>query len=144
MEVPAESVSLGHGGPILFYDGECGFCNGSVRFVLRHEAMPIMRFSPLQGVTAAKMLPQSGLPENLNSGSIVLFETGKFYIRSRAAARTMQHMGGPWKAVAFLLRLIPAPLADVGYRIIAKIRYHLPQGLSCELLPPDQRQRFLP
>lgn len=130
--------------PILFYDGECGFCNASVQFVLRHEATPVLSFAPLQGETAAHHLPASGLPPDIGQHTIVLFEGGKFLVRSRAAVRVMQHMGGKWRTLGAIARLVPAPLADLIYRFVARNRTRLPAGQSCKLLPAHQRQRFLP
>ena len=40
-------------GPVLLYDGDCGFCAESVQLVLRHERRRRVRFAPLQGVFAA-------------------------------------------------------------------------------------------
>lgn len=125
--------------PILFYDSDCGFCNGVVQFVLRHERAPALMFAPINGqaATDASIVPELGRK------TIVLLEDGRQLIRSRAAFRVMQHMGGGWKSAAGVLKFIPRPLADIGYRIIASIRRTLPAGESCALLPPEKRARFL-
>ena len=34
--------------PILLFDGECGFCNKSIQFILKHESKPKLKFAALQ------------------------------------------------------------------------------------------------
>src|SRR5678815_2955382 len=36
-------------GPVLLYDGVCGFCNGTVQFVLARDRRGVLRFATLQG-----------------------------------------------------------------------------------------------
>ncbi len=141
---PSEDLTAPPPGPILFYDGDCGICAGSVGFVLRHEHEPLLKFAPLQGPTAAAVLSQSRLPSDIGKNTIVLYENGQYLIRSRAVLRTLQHMGGGWKPIANLLKMVPTPLADLAYRSFARIRKHIPVGKACAILSPHQRHRFLP
>lgn len=131
-------------GPILFYDGDCGFCNSSVRFVLRHEKSHGLLFAPVQGETARESLKDSGLPADIGDKSIIFMEDGRFYVRSLAALRVMRSMGGAWAWLAGLMGIVPTVLADAVYDLIARFRAKLPHGDSCELLPAEQRVRFLP
>lgn len=140
----AKAAALPVPQPVLFYDGDCGFCNGSVAFVLRHEKQHHLLFAPLQGETAAVALPVSGLPADIGQKSIVLYDNDNFFIRSRAAFRAMKHMGGIWKIFAAVLSLIPTAITDLGYRAVARYRGHIPYKKSCDLLPPEQQKRFLP
>lgn len=130
--------------PTLFYDGECGFCNGSVQFVLNHEKAPVLSFAPLQGETAAETLPHSDLPPDIGQGTVVLYDNDHFFVRSRAALRTMAYMGGIFKILSRAFAIVPAPLADAVYNLIARNRKRIPVKTSCELLPPEKRKRFLP
>ncbi len=134
---------LGHR-PILFYDGECGFCNATIQYVLRHERAPVLLFAPLQGKTAEDVLRDANLPADIADKSIVVYDDTRHLIRSRAAARVLQHMGSGWSTLGSLLTLVPRPLADAVYRTIARYRKHLPQAESCQLLSPEKRARFLP
>lgn len=138
-------IPQGTQSPILFFDGDCGFCNASVRFVLRHEKDPVLLFAQLQGSTADEMLSKSPFQPDVGAGGTIILADGKeFLIRSRAAFRTMDYMGGGWKALSSLLQLFPVPLADSVYRLIARLRGYLPSCDSCALMPPEQRRRFLP
>lgn len=130
--------------PLIFYDGDCGFCNGSVRFVLDHELEPTTLFAPIQGETAEMVLKKSSLPPDIGKRTMILYENGKFLLRAQAVLRAMELMGGGWAKLSRALRLIPAPLSNGAYRIIAAMRKDLPAGQSCAMLPPEQRKRFLP
>jgi predicted DCC family thiol-disulfide oxidoreductase YuxK len=125
--------------PILFYDSDCGFCNGVVQFVIRHERAPVLTFAPIGGTTAA----QVGVPPELGKKTLVLVEGDRRWIRSRAVWRIMHHMGGGWRSAAEAVKFIPAPLADAGYRVVASVRRHLPGKTNCGILPTEQRGRFL-
>ena len=48
---------------ILFFDGVCGLCNKSVDFVLTRDQQGRIKFSPLQGETAARLLTPADLQD---------------------------------------------------------------------------------
>src|SRR5688572_12325015 len=54
--------SAAPGGPVLFFDGECGLCNRVVRLMLRLDRHGRLRFAPLQGAVAQEYLRRHGLP----------------------------------------------------------------------------------
>lgn len=128
----------------VYYDGECGFCHRSVRFLLQEDRGGLtFRYAPLQGRSFAAAVPESqraGLPD-----SIVLREPGGALLaRSAAALRIGAALGGLWRPLAALARLVPPPLRDAVYDGIASVRGRLfrkPEGL-CPLLPPDWMKRF--
>ena len=43
---------------VLLYDGLCGFCDGTVQFVLARDPDGSMKFATLQGEFAARILQQ--------------------------------------------------------------------------------------
>ena len=45
---------------VVFYDGVCGLCDRTVRFLLRRDRRDRLRFAPLQGEVARKLLPPLG------------------------------------------------------------------------------------
>jgi predicted DCC family thiol-disulfide oxidoreductase YuxK len=137
----ANVVTAVSGDPIVFFDGVCGLCNSSVDFVLRHDRQGRMRFAPLQGETAARLLPAE---DRDNLGSLVLWEDGRAYRRSTAVVRILSKLGGGWTVLAAGMWLIPAPLRNAGYRIVAKLRYRLfGKKETCRLPSPEERSRFL-
>lgn len=127
--------------PIIFFDGVCGLCNSSVDFVLRHDRHGRMRFAPLQGETAARLLPAA---DRENLGSLVLWSEAGAFRRSAAVVRILWQLGGLWKVPAACLWLIPGPLRDGGYRVVAALRYRLfGKKETCRLPTPEERGRIL-
>ncbi|MFO1093407.1 MAG: thiol-disulfide oxidoreductase DCC family protein [Planctomycetaceae bacterium] len=134
-------ASSGTSAPIVFFDGVCGLCNSSVDFVLRRDRQGRLRFAPLQGATAARLLPAA---DRENLGSLVLWEDGNAYRRSTAVVRILRHLGGLWAVAAGCLWVIPAPIRNGGYRLVAGSRYSLfGKKDACRLPTPEERSRFL-
>lgn len=129
--------------PIVFFDGVCGFCNHTVDFLLRHDHRGALRYASLQGETAAALLPESMRAE---LKTLVLWTGGdRRYVRSAAAVRILWRLGGLWKVAAALLWLIPLPIRDLGYRLVARVRYRLfGQRETCRLPTREEAGRLLP
>jgi predicted DCC family thiol-disulfide oxidoreductase YuxK len=138
--VPGPSPSAEH--PVIFYDGVCGLCNRWVDFVLARDHGHLFRFAPLQGETARALLKiASDQPLN----SVVLVDGTGEYRKSDAIWRMLMKLGGIWVIPGGLLRLVPRPLRNWGYDIIARHRYRLfGKKESCRLPTPAERDRFLP
>jgi predicted DCC family thiol-disulfide oxidoreductase YuxK len=126
---------------IVFFDGVCGLCNHMVNFLMAIDRQEVLKFAPLQGETAANFVP-AGARQNLNS--FVFANSGRLYYRSGALARILMRIGGLWRILGAMLWLIPWPLRDAGYRIVAVLRYRLfGKHESCRLPAPEERSRFL-
>jgi predicted DCC family thiol-disulfide oxidoreductase YuxK len=127
---------------IVYFDGVCGLCNRFVDFLLTQDTRDRLRFAPLQGETARQNLPQK-LTENLKTVAFV--EGGRFWTHSAAVVRIFWRLGPVWRMTGTLLWLIPRPLRDAGYRLIAARRYRLfGQRETCRLPTEAERARFLP
>jgi predicted DCC family thiol-disulfide oxidoreductase YuxK len=129
--------------PVLLYDGTCGLCSASVRWILAHERDHELRFAPLQGETAAELrTAHAEIPTELDS--VVLVDDGRVYLRSKTFLQVARHLRAPWR-VGYHLRWLPAFLLDLGYRLIARVRYRIWGRVdACELPSPENRARFLP
>jgi len=128
--------------PVVLYDGECGLCHRSVKFILRHEADHELRFAPLQGELAATLRARHpNIPANLDT--VVLVANGRAYLRSKAFLHVAKHLRAPWRW-AYAWRWMPGFVLDLAYRVIARIRYRVWGKVdACELPSPEQRARFL-
>ena len=130
-------------GPILLYDGDCGFCARSVRFVLAREGRDrSLRFATLQGPVGERA--RAADPALAGVDSVLWLEGGRVLARSDAALRALTYLGGPWRAAAAVGRAVPRALRDAVYDWIARHRMRLAGGGDGCLLPsPAQRARFL-
>ena len=137
--VDADAASLD--GPILFYDGVCGLCHKAVAFVLKNDRVGIVRFAPLQGATASRRLP-SDLSDQRDS--MVFLMDGHPYLRSSAVVAMLSVLPGVWKVLGRLLWLVPRPIRDLGYRLVAASRYRFfGRYEACRLPSTEERERLM-
>ncbi len=131
---------------ILFYDGHCGLCHRAVKFVLRHDPSgSAFRFAPLQGATFQSRVP-AGAQADLPDSVVVLTRDGALLVRSNAFLHILRRLGGGWEILASLFAVIPRPLRDVIYNLVARIRYRVfgTREDLCPIVPADLRARFDP
>jgi predicted DCC family thiol-disulfide oxidoreductase YuxK len=132
-------------GPVLLYDGTCGLCAASVRFVLDHDAGGELRFATLDSAFGHAVRARH--PELDDVDSVVWVERGdrgeRVLTRSTAAIRVARYLGGWWRLAAFAW-IVPRPIRDAIYRLIAKHRHRLTQsGPECLVPSAAERARFL-
>lgn len=129
-------------GPIVLYDGVCGLCHHSVKFLLKRDQSQLW-YAPLQGETAAQLRAEHPqIPETLES--VVLVDGGKAYLRSKAILHVTKYLTRPWRW-AYHFRWLPAFLLDLAYAVVARIRYRVWGKLdACTMPTADQRAHMLP
>ena len=127
---------------VVFFDGVCTLCNRFVDFLIRHDNGNTLYFASLQSVQGDIERARMG-ENNIDPESIVLRHRGKSYVRSGAAIRTIALLGGMWRLHRVLL-IIPSPIRDVVYRVIARYRYRwFGRRDTCRVPAPAERSRFL-
>jgi predicted DCC family thiol-disulfide oxidoreductase YuxK len=130
-------------GATVFYDGHCGLCHRTVRFILAEDRHAAFRLAPLQGETFEKAVDASRrakLPDSV----IALTRDGRLFTRSCAILFILRGLGGAWRAVAVIGGLIPRFIRDAVYDGIARIRrrlFAMPTDV-CPMMPPEMRSRF--
>ena len=131
-----------HPGGIVLFDGTCGFCEASVRFIARRDPAGYFQFAPSQWPRAQAALAAHGLTREATR-SLVLIEGDQVYLRSTASLRIAAHLTAPWRWARVLL-WVPAPIRDAVYRVVAAARHRLAgQSNACEIPPPELRGRML-
>jgi predicted DCC family thiol-disulfide oxidoreductase YuxK len=131
----------------VFYDGVCGLCDRLVQFLLRRDRHDALRFAPLQGELASRALPRHGRDASKLDTVYVIerYATAdeRLYERSRAVLHVVGQLGGAWRLVA-ALRVLPAPLTDLVYRLVARVRYRVFGKLDhCVVPSPELAAKFL-
>jgi predicted DCC family thiol-disulfide oxidoreductase YuxK len=133
-------------GPVLLYDGLCGFCDGTVQFILRHDRRKTLRFATLQGDYARDVIARH--PEVAGVDSLILVDhdesgTERVHCRSSGALRVARYLGGPWH-LARATAIVPRFIRDLAYDGFARIRYRVfGRYTSCPIPTPQQRARFI-
>jgi predicted DCC family thiol-disulfide oxidoreductase YuxK len=130
---------------IIFFDGICGLCNRMVDFVLREDQERRFLHSPLQGETFRNL--KRDHPETLETNSIFVLRRGpeKEILLQKSDALIYIADNLPrhrWLAV--IGRILPAPIRDAAYRVIAATRYLWGKRDLCRIPTPEERARFLP
>jgi predicted DCC family thiol-disulfide oxidoreductase YuxK len=134
--------------PVLLYDGECGLCNGIVRFLIREDRRGRMKFAPLQSAPAQAYLRARGLAtENFDSLVFVpdWSDPGAAAprLRTDGALGATDEIGGLWRVVSGA-RGLPRWLRDGAYKLIARSRYRLFGEYRPTPLPEESwAERFL-
>lgn len=132
---------------IIFYDGECGLCNRAVQFFIGIDKHAVLQFAPLQGETAAQLLPADLLNiQQLDTLVYAVVEHAKLVsteLRSNAVFIALSKVEGLGSILALGI-YIPRPIRDWCYRIIARHRFRFWRRENCRLPTVEERQRFLP
>jgi predicted DCC family thiol-disulfide oxidoreductase YuxK len=134
--------------PIVLYDGVCGLCNRLVQFVLKNDRNDVFRFASLQSKLAEQILVRHRLPsESLETVYVVLdygFAKERLLSRLQAVVYVLQQLGGPLAYVSAILRVLPAPVQNFLYRLVARNRYRVfGRYETCPLPDGDTRSKFL-
>lgn len=92
----------------------------------------------VSGTGAADSVPPAA------AGTVVLVDASGVWTRSSAVLRLAHALGGGWRIVALLAGLVPRPIRDAAYVVVARLRYRMFGRTTCELLPREVRARLLP
>lgn len=127
--------------PVVLFDGVCNLCNGVVNFLIDRDPDARLRFAALQSDAAQAILEQSGQPNELDT--LVFIDKGRASVRSTAVLRIVRHLPWYWQPLR-VFWLVPRPLRDALYRLVARNRYRLfGKRDACRMPTPELKRRFM-
>ena len=127
---------------IVLFDGVCNLCNGAVQFIINRDPEGRFAFASLQSAAGQAYLRQFGLSTDAFD-TFVLVEGEKAYTRSTAALRIARRLPGAWRLL-YALVIVPRPVRDWGYGLVARNRYRLfGRRDSCMMPTPGLKAKFL-
>ncbi len=127
---------------IVLFDGVCNLCNGLVRFIIKRDGTGKFKFASLQSEIGQQWLMRFSLAKN-EFESFVFIRGEKYYLKSSAALKMLSELGGIWKAF-YVFILIPRPVRDFLYDLIASSRYKIFGKRDVCMVPtPELEERFL-
>jgi predicted DCC family thiol-disulfide oxidoreductase YuxK len=136
---PASPTNQEH--PIIFFDGVCNLCEGSVQFIIKRDPTGQFRFAALQSPVAQQLLAQHQVSSELRS--IVVLDDGKISIESDAVLRIGLRLSG-YRTLSQLGLLVPKMVRDLVYRFVAARRYRwFGKQEVCMVPSAELRGRFL-
>jgi predicted DCC family thiol-disulfide oxidoreductase YuxK len=124
---------------VVLYDSECGLCNRSVQFILKHERNQKLQFTSLQGSFSKKVISEINLKNDFNE-SILFYRDGKLFSKSKAVLSIIPFLR--WYFYPILIFwLIPNFFRDLIYDLVAKNRNRYFQ--ECKIVKSDSLSRYL-
>ena len=128
-------------GGVILFDGTCAFCERSVRFIATRDR-GYFKFGASQNPEGRALLAQYGTDRD-SARSIILIEDGELSLRSTAVLKIARRMRAPWNWAAMLL-VVPAPIRDAVYRVVAAVRHRIAGASNaCDIPPPEIRDRLI-
>ncbi len=124
---------------IVFYDGDCGFCNSSVQFILNRRKREI-HFAALQSKIAQNVLGERGVTIKMNT--LYYLEGSNLYSKSTAALKITRHLKGGYPLLYGVGIIFPKIVRDWVYDQVAKRRHKISPGV-CAMPKPEEKKLFI-
>lgn len=107
---------------VLLMDGDCGLCTRSAVFLHpRLQDSTSMKFIAIESEEGQALI--SMFPEKYQrADSVYLIRNGRPYMRSAAAVRCLLYLKWHYKFLYPFAWIVPLPLRDMVYRIVARYR----------------------
>ena len=126
--------------PLFVFDNVCVLCSGGARFIMQHDRKERIALTSAQGELGSALYRHYGLRMD---DSYLFLADGQAYEMSEGYFQLARRLGGVWR-LAGVSRIVPGPLRDAIYRLVACNRYRwFGKTEACALLTPDQRARLL-
>ena len=125
----------------VFYDGECGFCNFWVHWILKKDVKNNFLFASLQSDFGQQFLEERNL-ELKDLNTLYLWKPTEYYLqKSHAVFKIAGIIGGAYKLLS-VLHYLPTPVTDFFYDRVAQNRKKL-ASQACEIPTPEERKKFI-
>jgi predicted DCC family thiol-disulfide oxidoreductase YuxK len=135
---------------LVLFDGVCHFCNKSVQLLMKIDRKERLYFAPLQCELAKNLAKKHGFTiDSTDPESIVLvknFGTAAESVtqRSTAIAEILLIVGGWYRLLGYLMKILPTFLRDSAYQFVARHRYRwFGKYEQCRIPTAEERRRFL-
>lgn len=127
---------------ILLFDGVCNLCNDLVQFLIKRDHQKDFKFASLQSKAGQSLLKKHGLSKSALNSFVYINENQSF-IKSSAILQVLKELGGFYK-VFYIFIIIPRPIRDFLYSMMAKSRYTIfGKRDQCMIPSSDTKDRFL-
>mgnify|MGYP001204283646 FL=1 len=108
---------------ILLLDGDCGLCNRLAIFIDKRKKMgKELSYLSIESEEGQKIINGFSTKQR-DADSVYLIRNGKTYIRSAAGIRLLLYLKWYYAMWYPFCWLVPLPLRDIVYRIIARYRH---------------------
>lgn len=125
----------------MFYDGDCGFCNHWVQWILKNDKKDQFLFAALQSNFGQQFLSQRGLEQKQFNTLYLWKPNSYYYTKSEAVAKIAKILGGKFLLMSYL-NIFPRFLSDKIYDKIAENRLKL-SSQKCFLPNDEEKKKFI-
>ena len=127
---------------IILFDGVCNFCNFWVNFIMNRDKNDIYKFAAMQSESGQKLLQEFKLNVS-DFDTFVLIVNDKHFTKSTAALKISKNLRSVVKLL-YPLIILPGPIRDFFYDLIAKNRYKFfGKRDICRIPSENERDKFL-
>jgi len=107
---------------VILYDGVCVFCSRWIRFVATRDVARHFRFTAIQSPYGTRLAQAVGIdPADPDTNAVI--HGGIAHFKSDSALTVLGALPG-WGWVR-VLRVVPKPLRDAVYNLVARNRYRI-------------------
>ncbi len=118
-------MKLGTERDVLLLDGDCGLCHRLAVFIdKRKRSDADIAFRPIESEEGQDLISTFSEKQQ-RADTVYIVRNGKTFIRSGAGIRVLLYMKWYWRMWYPFVWLVPLPIRDVIYMIIAKNRHRI-------------------
>ncbi|MDB4600648.1 DCC1-like thiol-disulfide oxidoreductase family protein, partial [Akkermansiaceae bacterium] len=111
------------------FDADCLMCNRFLAFLACEDE--------------ARLLTFEALPDDGEKTSMIVTREGRISRRSTAVIVILDSLGGHWKVLSLVARIIPRPIRDFLYDSVAKKRHYFGSNRSCMIPSAAVQERII-
>lgn len=126
---------------ILFFDGECRYCNRWVQWVVDRDKNRCFRFASIQSEFSEKVFRYLNIEiKDFNSIAILIHTNSGYKILKKSdAVAFIFSVLKPDALLYKLIKVLPRLFSDVGYSCVAAIRKIIPVS-DCRLYEEEEKK----
>jgi predicted DCC family thiol-disulfide oxidoreductase YuxK len=102
---------------IIFFDGECTFCNKSISLLIRFDKKKIFKFASLQSESGQRILKKFQ-KDSILFDSIILYDGFEIFEKSDAFIKICIQLSGAWKLFS-VVKFLPYFVRDFFYDFLS-------------------------
>jgi len=138
---PPPPAFLGADDKLVVFDGVCKFCHFWSRFIIRFDTSQQIKLTTVQSPAGAAILKHYALT-NSHIESVYYIANNQIFEKSTAVLQIIKQLPWPWRPLLIFI-VIPRPLRDALYSLIARNRYRLfGRYGQCPLPSAEQQARY--
>lgn len=126
--------------PIVFYDGDCGFCNKTVQFILKNGKNQNLHFAALQSNFSKEFFESIQFPEP-DLSTFYFWNGSDLFSKSTAVLNLLNQLKTRFQLLK-IGYILPKKIRDKMYDFVAKRRHKISNGF-CVIPSIEDRKKFI-